>query len=76
MINAGVGDSDPLINEWKAGVLIEDFSEEDYLKAARTQIEMMVSDPGVRESARSVAEQVFDLRRLRESDTRRFTRKF
>ena len=60
VINAGVGDSDLLINEWKAGVLIDDFSEEDYLKAGQA-IESMVREPGVRESARSVAEQVFDL---------------
>jgi glycosyltransferase involved in cell wall biosynthesis len=60
VINAGVGDSDLLINEWKAGVLIDDFSEEDYLKAGR-EIEAIVREPGVRESARSVAERVFDL---------------
>ena len=60
VINAGVGDSDLLINEWQAGVLIEDFGEEDYLKAAR-EIEGKVRDPKVRENARSVAEQVFNL---------------
>jgi len=60
VINAGVGDSDVLINEWKAGVLIEDFSEEDYLRAAR-EIEAMIDEPQVRESARTVAERVFDL---------------
>jgi glycosyltransferase involved in cell wall biosynthesis len=60
VINAGVGDSDLLINEWKAGVLIEDFGEEDYAKAAR-EIEVMVGEPRVRESAREVAERVFNL---------------
>ena len=60
VINAGVGDSDLLINEWKAGVLIEDFSEEDYLKAG-SKISAMVSEPGVRESSRLVAERVFNL---------------
>ncbi len=60
VVSAGVGDSDLLINQWKAGVLLEDFSEEDYLKAA-TEIETIVSDPAVRESARSVAERVFNL---------------
>jgi glycosyltransferase involved in cell wall biosynthesis len=60
VINAGIGDSDVLINEWQAGVLLEDFSEEDYLRAAR-EIEAKVRDPKVRESARSVAEQVFNL---------------
>ena len=60
VINAGVGDSDLLINEWKAGVLIEDFREDAYLRAAR-QIEMMAREPRVRESARLVAESVFNL---------------
>lgn len=60
VINAGVGDSDRLINEWKAGVLIEDFSEDDFLKAG-SEISAMVREPGVRESARAVAERVFDL---------------
>ena len=60
IINAGVGDSDSLINDWKAGVLIEDFTEDEYAQAGRS-IEQMVSEPGVRKSARSVAEQLFDL---------------
>ncbi len=60
VINAGVGDSDLLIDEWKAGVLITDFHEEDYLKAGR-EIEAMVADREARRKARSVAERVFDL---------------
>jgi len=60
VINAGVGDSDLLINEWKAGVLIENFGEADFAKAAR-EIQEMVGDDDVREKARSVAERVFDL---------------
>jgi len=60
VINAGVGDSDLLIHEWKAGVLIENFSEDDFLKAAR-EIEAMVHEPRVRERARLVAERIFDL---------------
>lgn len=60
VINAGVGDSDLLINEWKAGVLIEDFSEDDYLKAAR-EIDAIMRDDNVRKRARAVAEEVFNL---------------
>jgi glycosyltransferase involved in cell wall biosynthesis len=60
IINAGVGDSDSLINDWKAGVLIEEFNEEEYARAGRT-IEAMVAEPDVRKGARSVAEQLFDL---------------
>ncbi len=60
IINAGVGDSDSLINDWKVGVLIENFNEEDYAKGGHT-IEAIVAEPEVRKSARSVAEQLFDL---------------
>jgi glycosyltransferase involved in cell wall biosynthesis len=60
IINAGVGDSDSLINDWKAGVLIEDFTDKDYAAAGRS-IEAIVAKPDVRSSARAVAEQLFDL---------------
>lgn len=60
IINAGVGDSDSLINDWKAGVLIENFTEQDYAKGGHI-IEAIIAEPGVRKSARSVAEQLFDL---------------
>jgi len=60
IINAGVGDSDSLINDWKAGVLIEDFTEEEFAEAGR-EIEAMVADADVRKNARAVAEKLFDL---------------
>jgi glycosyltransferase involved in cell wall biosynthesis len=55
IINSGVGDSDSLINDWKAGVLIENFTEADYAAAGRS-IEAIVAKPDVRSSARAVAE--------------------
>ena len=60
IINAGVGDSDSLIHDWKAGVLIESFTEEEYAEAGRN-IEAMVAAPAARRDARSIAEQLFDL---------------
>jgi glycosyltransferase involved in cell wall biosynthesis len=63
IINAGVGDSDALINDWNAGVLIENFTDEEYAAAGRS-IEEMVSQPKARESARVVAEQLFDLYKI------------
>ena len=60
IINAGVGDSDSLINDWKAGVLIEDFTDEEFAQAGHN-IEVMVATTDVREKARSVAQQLFDL---------------
>lgn len=61
VINAGVGDSDALINDWKAGVLIEEFSDETFAEAGRA-VEAAVQDPEARSHARSVAEKVFDLK--------------
>lgn len=63
IINAGVGDSDALIDDWNAGVLIESFTEDEYAEAAR-HIEQIVAQPEVRARARSVAEKLFDLRRI------------
>lgn len=60
VINAGVGDSDALINDWKAGVLIEEFTDAEFAAAGHA-IEAMAAQPEVREKARSVAEQLFDL---------------
>ena len=60
VINAGVGDSDALIDDWNAGVLIEEFTDTEYAEAGRA-IEAMVARPEVRQRARTVAEQLFDL---------------
>jgi glycosyltransferase involved in cell wall biosynthesis len=60
VINAGVGDSDLLINEWQAGVLLEDFNDDDFAKSAQA-VENIVREPRAKESAREVAEKVFDL---------------
>ena len=60
ILNAGIGDSDALINEWQAGVLIDDFTDEAFAEAA-SKIEAMARTPGAREKARRVAEQVFHL---------------
>lgn len=61
VINAGIGDSDALVNEWQAGVLLEDFNEAEYARIGRL-IEEMAARPDARQSARAVAERLFDLR--------------
>src|SRR5687767_8818517 len=60
IINAGIGDSDALITEWKAGALLEDFNYAEYTRAGSV-IEKTAVQPGARQSARAVAEHVFDL---------------
>lgn len=60
IINAGIGDSDALVNDWKAGVLLEEFTEHEYTRLGEA-IQTVVAGPHVREKARAVAEAVFDL---------------
>ena len=60
IINAGIGDSDALVDEWNAGVLLEDFTDSEY-EGAADAIRKMVAQPGMRQTTRAVAEQVFDL---------------
>jgi glycosyltransferase involved in cell wall biosynthesis len=60
IINAGIGDSDALINDWRAGVLVSEFTETEYA-AAGYAIQAIAAAPGAREKARRVAEQLFAL---------------
>ena len=61
VINAGVGDSDALIHDWNAGVLIEEFNDEAFAEEGR-EVDAAVKDVEGRTRARSVAEKVFDLK--------------
>ena len=60
IINAGIGDSDALIDQWNAGVLLEDFTDPEYAEA-QTLIEAIAAKPDTRARARTVAERLFDL---------------
>jgi glycosyltransferase involved in cell wall biosynthesis len=60
IINSGIGDSDALIDDWNAGVLLEDFTDSEYAQA-QTFIEAMAAKPDTRKRARAVAERLFDL---------------
>lgn len=60
IINAGIGDSDALVNEWKAGVLLKELNEAAYARVGNL-IEEMAANPQARRAARAVAEQLFDL---------------
>lgn len=60
IINAGIGDSDALIDEWKAGALLENFNDAEYERVG-TLIEAMTAQPGARTSARAIAARLFDL---------------
>jgi glycosyltransferase involved in cell wall biosynthesis len=61
IINAGVGDSDALVTEHRAGVLIEGFTEADYLKAVGQLTAFTDAPEDTRSAMRLVAERLFDL---------------
>ena len=63
VINAGIGDSDALAEQSQAAILIRDFGETDF-EAAWTKIDEVVSEPGIKTTARELAEEVFDLERV------------
>lgn len=63
IINSGIGDSDALIDDWNAGVLLEDLTDAEYAEA-QTFIETMAAKPGARQNARAIAERLFDLQTI------------
>lgn len=64
IINKGVGDSDVLVTEERAGALINDFTDESYRQGAATITRLLEDVEGMRRHARSVAEKLFDLHRV------------
>lgn len=64
LINAGVGDSDALITEHHAGVLVKAFSEADYIKAVEEAEEFDHSPDERRQRMRSISEELFDLQKV------------
>lgn len=63
VLNAGVGDSDTLVTREHVGALVENFSDEDYRRAARTIDAMLQDRDATRTHARAVAERLFDVHR-------------
>jgi glycosyltransferase involved in cell wall biosynthesis len=64
VINAGIGDSDALIEDENVGVLIRRFDQEEYMRATAV-IEAMTNDlVQTRQRTREVAERLLDVRRV------------
>jgi len=61
VINSGIGDSDHLVNQTEAVVLLEDFSEQEF-DGAWNAIKEIVNDSNIKTKARVTAETVFDLK--------------
>jgi glycosyltransferase involved in cell wall biosynthesis len=60
ILNAGIGDSDALINQEKAGALIREYTPEAYRSAAET-VRRMAQDAATRAQMRDIATRQFDL---------------
>jgi glycosyltransferase involved in cell wall biosynthesis len=60
VINAGIGDSDELVTQWNAGVLVDELKP-DTFEQAYELIETFVANADARSNARRVAEKLFDL---------------
>lgn len=64
LINSGIGDSDRLLADSGAGVVIGDFSEATCAEAAAAIVELCKDQEEVRRQARVAAERSFDLQRV------------
>ena len=60
VLNSGIGDSDALVEECKAGVLIRSFTGEDYSRAV-ARLAQISEEPDLRSHMRSVGADLFDL---------------
>ena len=60
IINSGIGDSDDLVKQSQAGVMMDDFNDRGF-DAAWTAIQALVNDPNIKRRLRCVAEKLFDL---------------
>ena len=64
VINAGIGDSDALIDVERIGALVRDFNEAEYADAARVVAGLVGDADQTRRPAREIAERLFDVRRV------------
>jgi len=62
VVNAGVGDSDALIGREKIGVVVQDFQDAEYAKAALAIADFAAAAEQIRRRTRALAEKLFDLR--------------
>ena len=60
VLNAGIGDSDALVEEYKTGVLVRELDKEHY-RSAVSEISSLVKSPETKARCRTVATELFDL---------------
>ena len=64
ILNAGIGDSDALVTKERVGALVENFTADEYRRAAATIQELTANQSDMRRHTREVAERLFDLKTL------------
>ena len=64
IINAGIGDSDMLVNQESAGVLVQDLTEAEYARAALVIEQLVANHAQSRDRSRELAERLFDVRQV------------
>lgn len=62
--NAGIGDSDSLVNDERVGTLVPNFSDHDYEIAGGEITGFVAQAEETRQKTRAVAERLFDVRRV------------
>ncbi len=60
IINAGIGDSDSLVTNWQAGVLVKGLDQRSFDRAY-CELQAFTNNTGAKAKARQVAEKLFDL---------------
>ncbi|MFN2577863.1 MAG: glycosyltransferase [Pyrinomonadaceae bacterium] len=64
IINAGIGDSDMLVNQEGAGVLLKNLTEAEYARAAVAIEQLAGNNEQIRDRSRELAERLFDVRQV------------
>ncbi len=62
VINSGIGDIDKFVTNYKIGVIVQNFLEEEYIRAVKQLFKILEDKDNLRLSCRKVAEDFFSLR--------------
>jgi len=61
VINRGIGDTDKFVNNFNIGVVVKEFSDEEYIKAINQLSRMLEEGDNLKATCRKVAEDCFSL---------------
>ncbi|MBL7196550.1 MAG: glycosyltransferase [Candidatus Omnitrophica bacterium] len=61
VINSGIGDTDTFVRTYEIGVVVENFVEEEYIKAVKRLFELLKNKNNIKKNSRKIAEEFFSL---------------